>query len=74
MENGGSEQAGEGVEKSDTEITSDKQNRLDSLITDQFNTKLDCTDLKVARYKTTLPENMVQVNKSSNLYESDSLL
>ena len=74
MENGGSEQAGEGVKKSDTENTSDKQTGLDSLITEQFNTKLDSEDLGLARYKSSLPENMLEVNKSSHLHETDSLL
>ena len=47
MENRGSEQAGEGSKKSDTENTSDKQDDLDSLMTDQCNAKLDCADLKL---------------------------
>ena len=74
MEKGGSELAGEGFKKSDTENTSDTQDDLDSLITEQCNAKLDCADLKLASYKSSLPEDMVQVNKSSNLHEPDNLL
>ena len=74
MESGASnEQPGEGVKKSDTENTYDKQDGIDSLINDQFNPKLDHTDLKLARYESSMPDNMMQVNKSSN-HETDSLL
>ena len=72
-EKGGSEQAGEGVKKSDTENTSDEQGGLESLITDQFNKRLDCTDLKVVREKSSLPANMLEVNTSSNLHETENM-
>ena len=74
MEKGGSEQAGEGFKRSDTENTSDTQDDLDSLITEQCNAKLDYADLKLTSYKYSLLEDMVQVNTSSNLHETDSLL
>jgi hypothetical protein len=43
-------------------------------INDHFSAKLEHTDLKLARYESSLPDNMLQVNKSSNLHENDSLL
>ena len=72
MESGAlNEQSGEGVKKSVTENANYQQDDLESLINDQCNAKFDHTDLKLARYESSLPDNMVKVNKSSNIHESD---
>ena len=60
-ENGRSEQAGERVKKGDTESISDKKDGIESLITEQFNAELYSEDLKLARYKSSLSEKILQV-------------